>query len=82
MAACFFDTSGLVKRFVKEAGTAWVIELLRPSRGNSIYISRITAVEVVSAITRRSRGGAMTIPKANAAIQRFERGLFGPIRDS
>jgi len=77
MNAYFFDTSGLVKRFSRETGSAWTINLLKPSGGNTIYIARITAVEVVSALTRRTRGGSLTAKQANKAIQRFERSLFG-----
>lgn len=77
MSAYFFDTSGLVKRFSRETGTAWIINLLKPSGRNTIYIARISTVEVVSALTRRARGGSLTITQANKAIQRFERSLFG-----
>jgi predicted nucleic acid-binding protein len=77
MDAFFFDTSGLVKRFSRETGTAWTIDLLKPSSGNTIYIARITAVEVVSALTRRTRGGSLTASQSTKAIQRFERSLFG-----
>jgi predicted nucleic acid-binding protein len=77
MDAFFFDTSGLVKRFSRETGTAWTIGLLKPSSGNTVYIARITAVEVVSALTRRTRGGSLTASQSNKAIRRFERSLFG-----
>lgn len=77
MNAYFFDTSALVKRFSREAGSNWTINLLKPSGGNTIYIARITAVEVVSALTRRARGGSLTQAQANKAINRFERSLFG-----
>lgn len=77
MAAYFFDASALVKRFVKETGTTWVANLLRPSRQNTIYISRITTVEVVAALTRRSGSGDLSNIRANMAIRRFERGIFG-----
>lgn len=77
MSAYFFDTSGLVKRFSREIGTAWTINLLKPSGRNTIYIARITTVEVVSALTRRARGGSLTVTQANRSIQRFERSLFG-----
>lgn len=77
MTPYFFDTSGLVKKFSREIGTAWTLNLLKPSGKNTIYIARITTVEVVSALTRRARGGSLTITQANKAIQRFERSLFG-----
>lgn len=77
MQAYFFDTSALVKRFSRETGTAWTLNLLKPSGGNTIYLARITAVEVVSALTRRMRGRSLTAKEADKAIQRFERSLAG-----
>ena len=34
MALFYFDTSGIVKRYVLETGTAWVQDITNPSRGN------------------------------------------------
>ncbi len=67
----------MVKRFNREPGSAWTISLLKPSSGNTIYIARITAVEVVAALTRRVRVGSLTGKQADKAMQRFERGLAG-----
>jgi uncharacterized protein len=53
MADYFFDTSALVKRHVDEVGSPWVKSLVRAKAGHTLYIARITAVEVTSAITRR-----------------------------
>lgn len=75
MAAFFFDTSALVKRFVRETGSAWVISLLKPSNKNTVYIARITSVEVIAAITRRSNIGTLTTTDAGKSITRFERSL-------
>jgi uncharacterized protein len=51
----FFDSSAIVKRYVKETGTEWIIKLTDPAKRNRIYIASITGVEVVSAISRRAR---------------------------
>lgn len=67
MAIYFFDSSGLVKRYVAEIGTAWVQGLTDPSAGNGIYIAQITGVEVIAAINKRSSGGAPTTSKTDAA---------------
>lgn len=75
MAAFFLDSSGLVKRFVSEKGSGFVINLVKISNKNSIYLARVTSVEVVSAITRRKNIGSLTVIKANKAIARFERAL-------
>lgn len=67
----FVDSSALVKRYSNETGTTWVRSLLDPATGNQIYLARITRVEVVSAITRKNRGGGMSAIDAAAAIARL-----------
>src|SRR5690242_12447328 len=71
MAAYFFDASGIVKRYVRETGTAWVQAVTDPARGNFAYLARISVVEVTSAIVRRQRGGSITAPDAGAALAQF-----------
>jgi uncharacterized protein len=53
LAAYFFDSSAIVKRYVNETGTPWVIGITDPAAGARVYVAAITGVEVVSAITRR-----------------------------
>ncbi len=67
----FFDSSALVKRYTSEAGSVWVESLLDPFAGNLTYIAQIASVEVVSAITRRQRGGSFSLTDAQAAIIHF-----------
>jgi predicted nucleic acid-binding protein len=73
MPAYFFDSSSLVKRFGQERGSKFVRSLLKPAAKNAVYIARITPAEVVSAFTRKSRGGTSTPLQSRKAIQRFER---------
>lgn len=73
MAAYFFDSSALVKRYAKEVGTSWVFSLVRRSAGNHLYIARITGVELVSALTRRERAHRLSASAVSKAIARFER---------
>ena len=68
MSSYFFDSSALAKRYVTENGTTWVQSLADPAAGNSLYVARITLVELVSAITRRKRNGDLTPAAAAAAI--------------
>jgi len=65
------DTSAIVKRYVQEAGTAWIQALAHPQAGNLIYLARITAVELSAAITRRRRGGTVAPSAAATALNRF-----------
>jgi uncharacterized protein len=75
MADYFFDTSALVKRHIKETGSPWVRSLVQPKAGHTLYLARITAVEVTSAITRRQHGGDLTPAQANAILGHFRRHL-------
>ena len=71
MAVYFFDSSGLVKRYIAEKGSTWIQTLTQSSSGNGLYIARITAAEIIAAITRRQRRGATTSSDAAAAISTF-----------
>jgi len=53
VAAHYFDSSALVKRYVGEIGSAWVLGVTAPAAGNDLFIARITAAEVVSALVRK-----------------------------
>ena len=71
MLLYYFDSSALVKRYVNEIGTAWVISITDSTANKRIHIARVTGVEVVSAITRRARSGSITVTDANTAIALF-----------
>jgi predicted nucleic acid-binding protein len=75
VADYYFDTSGLVKRHVSETGSGWVRSLTQPKAGHTLYIARITAVEMVAAVTRRQRGGSLSAAQAGAIIGHFRRHL-------
>lgn len=68
MAAYFFDSSEIVKRYVAESGTAWVSSLTDVEAGNKIYVCRLTFVEVISAIIRRARASELSPTEAIKAI--------------
>jgi predicted nucleic acid-binding protein len=61
--AYFVDSSALVKRYVREAGTAWVRGITRRRPSTHIYIALITAVELTSAVARR-RGTTLSAATA------------------
>jgi predicted nucleic acid-binding protein len=75
MADDFLDTSALVKRHVNETGSRWVRSLVRAKAGHRLYIARITAVEVTSAITRRQQQGHLSAAQAGAIFGHFRRHL-------
>lgn len=76
----FLDSSALIKRYVTETGSAWVTNLIEPTSGNRIYVARITAVEVVSAIKRRERSGNLNANDAIVSLTRFRREIVGNYR--
>lgn len=61
MAIYFIDSSALVKRYISETGSAWVLGLFDPAVNNEVFIVAITSVEIIAAITRRSRSGSISI---------------------
>ena len=74
--AYFVDSSALVKRYVRETGTAWVRSITRRSPSTDIYIALITAVEVTSAVARR-RGVTLSAAQASSLLSRFRKHLAG-----
>jgi hypothetical protein len=66
MAIYFLDSSALVKRYISETGSAWVLGLFDPTLDNEFFVAAITGVEIVAAITRRARSGS--IAAADAAL--------------
>ncbi len=71
MAAYFFDTSALVKRYATETGTAWVTALLDPAARNHVFVARITGAEMISAIMRKKRELKISAADATAIAALF-----------
>ena len=71
MAAFIFDASGIVKRYLTAIGTAWVQGLTDPAAAHEIFLTRLTRVEIVAAITRRSRGGSLPAAAAPTLLAQF-----------
>lgn len=74
MEVYFLDSSGLIKRFAKETGTSWILNLFRNSN-NTIFISRITQVEAVAGLTKQSRIGSLSSANLSKSIKRLKRSL-------
>jgi uncharacterized protein len=71
MAAFLFDASGIVKRYLIEVGSGWVQGLTDPAAAHEIFVSRITRVEIVAAITRRGCGGPLPASSVPALLAQF-----------
>jgi predicted nucleic acid-binding protein len=80
VAAYFFDTSALVKRYSRETGTAWMLGLFRRAAGHRLYVARITGVEAAAALTRKRRGAHLTAVEAARALARLRRDLNKRLR--
>src|SRR5262249_8623807 len=75
LALYFCDSSALAKRPANESGSRWVRSLPHVKANHTIYLSRITAVEIVSAITRRQRGRSLSVAQGAAILGHFRRHL-------
>jgi len=75
MAVYFVDSSALVKCYISEIGSTWVLSSFDPALKNNILIAAITGVEIVAAITRRARGGSISATDATAACSQFRSDL-------
>lgn len=68
----YFDASALVKRYVREAGSAKVRRLIS---SDVPATSRLSEVEVASALVRRAREGAFSTAERDRALAALERDL-------
>ncbi len=76
MAVYYLDTSALVKRYVAEAGTAWVTVLCTPATGNTLNSARITCAELIAALFRRVQADSLALADAQTAAARFRGDLL------
>jgi uncharacterized protein len=56
----FLDSSALIKRYVREDGSAWIKNITNPAALNPLMVARITWVEVLSGFARLQREGIFT----------------------
>lgn len=76
MALYFLDSSALVKRYVREAGTAWVSGFFPPLPSRRVAIAAISSVEVIAAISRRVRTGSISPTDASSGIKSLRSDLL------
>jgi len=58
MSYYYFDSSALVKRYLTEIGSGWVLAITNPADGHTIVVAEITRVEVAAALAARHRAPA------------------------
>lgn len=73
MSLYFFDSSGLVKRYIIEKGTTWVRATTALSAQNKIFVSALARAEVTSAFARRKREQSLSLRSAKAAYLLLKR---------
>jgi hypothetical protein len=66
----YFDASALVKRYVRERGSAKVRRLIA---SGTPATSRLSEVEIASAVGRRAREGAFSVAERDRALAALER---------
>lgn len=67
----FIDTSALVKRYIQEIGSNWICNITDSNSNNTIIISRITWVELISALSRLQRENRIQLIDMSSTIQIF-----------
>ena len=69
MTFAYFDTSAVVKRYVRERGSARVMSLLGE---HDFLSSAITLVEILSALSRKKREGDLSENNFAATLSRIQ----------
>lgn len=69
MTFAYFDTSALIKRYVRERGSTRVVSLLRR---HDLLSSAITPVEVMSALSRKKHNGELSKEGFAATLSRLQ----------
>ncbi len=63
-----------MKRYISE-GSTWVLGLFDAALHNEIFVAAITGVEIIAAITQRSRSGSISATDANLVCNQFRNDL-------
>jgi predicted nucleic acid-binding protein len=72
MSIFYFDTSAIVKRYVVETGTDWIMTLTNPDNSHLSVIAEITLAETAAAIAAKHRAVAgITRQERDETIQLF-----------
>ncbi len=72
MSVAYFDTSALLKRYVTETGSRWVVAYLASAPAPAVFTSRLTEVEAICAFARRLRDGTLLPTDHATAVQAFD----------
>ena len=73
MTTYFLDSSTLVKNYVTETGTVWVVSIIEPESGNTIAIAHITIAEVAAGLSAKLRGQLISADEFEIAVRNLLR---------
>lgn len=68
----FLDSSALVKRYVYEVGSCWIQTITKPASAHILLVSRITRVEILSALARLQREGKVDQAAMTTTLALFQ----------
>jgi uncharacterized protein len=71
LTAYFADTSTIVKRYVSEVGSGWVLSWILPASGNITVIAETALVEMFSMLERRHRNRELRRTRVNTLGSNF-----------
>jgi uncharacterized protein len=71
VSVVYFDTSALVKQYVTELGSSWVLALVDSPDSPVIFTSRLTVIETICAFARRLREGTLSLDRSTKAETLF-----------
>ena len=72
MAVYYLDSSALVKRYVREVGSTWVLALTDPNAAQNIYVVSITGPEIIAAFFRKVRTQEINLEDASRGAENFK----------
>lgn len=72
MGSYFLDTSAVVKRYVQEPGTEWILALCEPDAGHELLVASVAEVELCAALARKVREQALD-PQTALELHRWYR---------
>ena len=71
MPAYYLDSSALVKRYLRESGSKWMVSLTDALSSQGFFSAELVMVEVVAALGRAQRDGRISTGQRDRIVARF-----------
>jgi len=72
MPVYYLDTSALVKRYVQEPGTDWILSLTNSVAWNEFFTNWMYGPEIIAALARKERMGEISIEDKKSIASAFK----------